>query len=320
MPRKRTDITVPDLSGRRAVLTGGSDGIGLVIARRLAVAGADLVLPVRNRDKGEAALDRDPRRCAGRHRHPADPGPRVAGVGRRLRGDAARRGPPDRRPHQQRRRDDPARRRSTVDGHELQLGTNHLGHVALVAHLLPLLRAGRARVTSQVSIAANRNAINWDDPDWRALLRPLPRLQPLEDRARALRARARPPQQRTGLGDHQQPLPPGRGADQPARLPAGDRPGRRDTRDPCDPAAVGPRHRRDGRDRGPPRPPRGHLAGGRGGRFYGPRGLGHLSGAPAEQKLYRRLRSPEDAERIWQLSEELAGVSFPVGNPTRLSG
>ena len=36
----------------------------------------------------------------------------------------------------------PPERRSTVDGHELQLGTNHLGHVALVAHLLPLLRAG----------------------------------------------------------------------------------------------------------------------------------------------------------------------------------
>ena len=57
-----------------------------------------------------------------------------------------------------------------------------------------------------------------------------------------------------------------------------------------------------------------------GGRFYGPGGFGHLSGPPAEQKLYRRLRSPDDAERIWQLSEELAGVSFPVGNPTRLSG
>ena len=35
---------------------------------------------------------------------------------------------------------------ATADGFELQFGTNHLGHVALVAHLLPLLRAGRARV------------------------------------------------------------------------------------------------------------------------------------------------------------------------------
>ena len=58
MSRRRPDLTVPDLTGKRAVLTGGSDGIGLVIARRLAVAGADLVLPVRNRDKGEAAVTR----------------------------------------------------------------------------------------------------------------------------------------------------------------------------------------------------------------------------------------------------------------------
>ncbi|GAA2866087.1 hypothetical protein GCM10010472_24310 [Pseudonocardia halophobica] len=32
-----------------------------------------------------------------------------------------------------------------------------------MAHLLALLRAGRARVTSQVSVAAARGAINWQD-------------------------------------------------------------------------------------------------------------------------------------------------------------
>src|SRR6185295_12249219 len=36
----------------------------------------------------------------------------------------------------------------------------------LVAQLLPLLRAGRARVTSQLSIAANQGSINWDDLNW----------------------------------------------------------------------------------------------------------------------------------------------------------
>ena len=55
MPRRRHDITVPDLSGQRVVLTGGSAGIGLGIASRLAAAGADLVLPVRNQTKAEAA-------------------------------------------------------------------------------------------------------------------------------------------------------------------------------------------------------------------------------------------------------------------------
>jgi len=41
MPRPRPDITVPDLTGRRAVVTGASDGVGLGIAARLAAAGAE---------------------------------------------------------------------------------------------------------------------------------------------------------------------------------------------------------------------------------------------------------------------------------------
>ena len=55
MARTPIDISIPDLTGTRAVLTGGSDGIGLHIAQRLAAAGADLVLPVRSRGKGERA-------------------------------------------------------------------------------------------------------------------------------------------------------------------------------------------------------------------------------------------------------------------------
>ena len=55
---------------------------------------------------------------------------------------------------------------TTADGFETQFGTNHLGHVALVAELLPLLEAGRARVVSQVSISADRGGMNWDDPQW----------------------------------------------------------------------------------------------------------------------------------------------------------
>ena len=45
------------------------------------------------------------------------------------------------------------------------------------------------------------------------------------------------------------------------------------------------------------------------GTFYGPSGFGHLGGPPAEQKLYSRLRSAEDAARIWDVSRELTGVT-----------
>lgn len=47
-----------------------------------------------------------------------------------------------------------------------------------------------------------------------------------------------------------------------------------------------------------------------GGHFYGPKGPGHLGGAPAQQKLYSRLDNPEEGGRVWKVSAELTGVSF----------
>ena len=40
--------------------------------------------------------------------------------------------------------------------------------------------------------------------------------------------------------------------------------------------------------------------------------IGHLGGAPAEQKLFSRLRSEEEAARIWRVSLEMAGVALPA--------
>ena len=58
----------------------------------------------------------------------------------------------------------PPARKTTSDGFELQFGTNYLGHYALTARLLPLLRAGHARVVNVSSIAANAPAsIHFDD-------------------------------------------------------------------------------------------------------------------------------------------------------------
>ena len=48
-----------------------------------------------------------------------------------------------------------------------------------------------------------------------------------------------------------------------------------------------------------------------GARLYGPSGLRNLSGPPAEQTVYSRLRDVEDAVRIWQISEDLTGTAFP---------
>lgn len=162
----RHDIQLPELTGKRALVTGASDGMGLVIATRLAAAGAELVLPVRNPRKGEAAVAtiRETAPGASITLHDLDLSSlaSASALGTKLRdaGDpihllinnAGVMTPPD--------------RQTTADGFELQWGTNHLGHVALVAQLLPLLRAGNARVTSQISVAAASGSINWDDLNW----------------------------------------------------------------------------------------------------------------------------------------------------------
>lgn len=308
------DITVPDLSGKRAVLTGGSDGIGLVLARRLAAAGADLVLPVRNSGKGEAAVAeiraRFPRASITLHQLDlaslasiADFAGALVTEGRPidvLVSNAGVMTPPE--------------RRTTVDGLELQLGTNHLGHVALVAQLMPLLRAGRARITSQVSVAANSNEINWDDLNWDRSYHPMRAYSSskiafglfgleLDRRSKAggwgiTSNICHPGVAPTNLLAAQPGI--GRAADgrqirMIRRLSAMGIVGTPETAAlPALFAATSPDAT--------------------GGRFYGPSRFQHMSGAPAEQEPYRRLRSVEDAQRIWQLSELLAGVSFPAGS------
>lgn len=312
------DIPVPELRGKRAVVTGGSDGMGLGIATRLAAAGAHVVLPVRNPVKGEAAL------ATIREQVPdADLSLRtldlsslesVAGLGRTLLED----GQPIHFLINNAGVMTPPERQVTADGFELQFGTNHLGHFALVAHLLPLLRAGRARVTSQISVAANQRSINWDDLNW----------------DRSYDGRGAYSQSKIALGLF--------GLELDRRSRAQDwgitsnlsHPGVA----PTNLLAARPEL---GRSRQTPLrriiktlSARGILFGtvesaklpalmaatspeANGGALYGPRGFRHLGGPPAEQPLYSRVRSEDDAARIWQISEELTGIAIPSDDDPR---
>ncbi|MFJ4221225.1 SDR family oxidoreductase [Curtobacterium luteum] len=178
MPRTIDAPTIPDLTGRRALVTGASDGIGVRIAAHLAAAGAEVVMPARNPGKVAAVQDRIRAEHPGARLVPESLDlsslDSVAALGERLTRDGrpldllvANAGvmtPPE--------------RQTTADGFELQFGTNHLGHVALVAALFPLLRAGGdrdgggdgasgrdvgARVVVQTSIAARRARMLWED-------------------------------------------------------------------------------------------------------------------------------------------------------------
>jgi NAD(P)-dependent dehydrogenase (short-subunit alcohol dehydrogenase family) len=163
MPRTVHAPTIPDLTGRRALVTGASDGIGVRIAAHLAAAGAEVVMPARNASKLAVAQDRI------RVEHPGalleaesldlSSLASVSALGERL----VRDGRPIDLLVANAGVMSPPSRTTTVDGFELQFGTNHLGHVALVATLLPLLRTADARVVVQTSIAARRARVQWDD-------------------------------------------------------------------------------------------------------------------------------------------------------------
>jgi NAD(P)-dependent dehydrogenase (short-subunit alcohol dehydrogenase family) len=165
---------VPDLSGKLAVVTGSNSGLGFGLARRLSAAGADVVMAIRNRAKGEAAIDeiRATVPDAKLTIKPLDLSSlaSVAALGEQL--DAE--GRPIDILINNAGVMTPPKRDTTADGFELQFGSNHLGHFALTAHLLPLLRAAEgARVVSLSSLAARRGRIHFDDPQFERSYKPM---------------------------------------------------------------------------------------------------------------------------------------------------
>ncbi|MEW1796579.1 SDR family NAD(P)-dependent oxidoreductase [Streptomyces niveus] len=149
-----------DLTGRRAVVTGGSSGIGVETARALAGAGAEVTLAVRDIDAGERTA-RDIGTTTG------NPRVRVARLDLADQGSVAEftagwDGPLHILVNNAGVMYTPELR--TPEGWELQFATNHLGHFALALGLHPALAAAdRARIVSLTSVGHLRQAVNFDD-------------------------------------------------------------------------------------------------------------------------------------------------------------
>ena len=154
---------MPSQCGRSVVVTG-TGGLGFEDALELARAGAEVIIAGRNPSKGSEAVElirqQLPKANVGFEVVDLADLKSIAEFGERLRSkhesldvlinNAAVMTPPT--------------RQTTTDGFELQIGTNYLGHFALTAHLLPLLRRGNnPRVVNVSSIAARNGAINFDD-------------------------------------------------------------------------------------------------------------------------------------------------------------
>jgi len=146
-----------DLTGRTALVTGASAGLGVETVRALRSVGAEVVGAVRDLDKGRQALgagvdlvqldlaDLDSVRQA------------AAQIAERLPqldlliNNAGVMAPPLSR---------------TKQGFELQLGTNHLGHFVLTNALLPTLQPG-SRIVNLSSRGHLRSPMRWEDPHFR---------------------------------------------------------------------------------------------------------------------------------------------------------
>jgi NAD(P)-dependent dehydrogenase (short-subunit alcohol dehydrogenase family) len=301
-----TDKDVPDQSGRVAIVTGSNTGLGYDNARVLAARGATVVMAVRDTAKGDAAADRIRELTPGAVVivHKLDLGSlasvRTAGAELAaaypridlLINNAGVMYPP---------------KQTTVDGFELQFGTNHLGHFALTGLLLNnLLSVDGSRVVVVSSIAHNiRAKIDFADLQWetrrydrvasygQSKLANLMFAYDLQRRLAAAKAKtiavaAHPGVAATELVRH---VP---GAGLPGvnwlsgRLLNTSELGALATlRAATDPAVQG-------------------------GQYYGPDGFKELRGYPVVVTSSPQSHDTALQARLWSVSEELTGVTYPV--------
>jgi NAD(P)-dependent dehydrogenase (short-subunit alcohol dehydrogenase family) len=145
---------IPDMTGRSAIVTGGNSGIGRAAASALAGAGARVVLAVRDTDKGRDAAATMPGDTEVR---PLD----LASLSSIRDFAAAWEGDLDLLINNAGVMAPPLTR--TADGFELQFGTNHLGHFALTNLLLGNITG---RVVTVSSTGHRMGTIDFDDLNW----------------------------------------------------------------------------------------------------------------------------------------------------------
>lgn len=205
----------------------------------------------------------------------------------------------------------PPTRQSTDDGFELQFCANYLGHFLLTQRLLPLLRDGKGRVTSQTSIDAARASMNWADLQFRG-----------KYNARRAYGQSKLALMLFGLELQRRSDAAGWGVTSTVAHPG---------IAATNLLAAHPEMGRS-RDTGLVRMIRtlsrlgvlfqGSAGGAQPalfaatsedstpGEFYGPGGFMHLSGAPTQQEISGPAASLADASRLWDLSEQLAKAPF----------
>ncbi|MFT4053013.1 MAG: SDR family oxidoreductase [Novosphingobium sp.] len=301
-----TTKDIPDQSGRLAIVTGATGGLGLETALALAGAGAEVILAGRNPDKGRAAetliLSRHPDAqvrfdlvdlaSLGSVRDFADrqlAGQRPIDI---LVNNAGIMALP--------------RREATIDGHEMQFATNYLSHFALTGRLLPLLIAGRARVVEVSSIAHRSGSIRIDDLEYVQGYKPWPvyAQSKLAMLMFALELDRRSKAKDWGLAS----VAAHPGAAATDLIANGPGPGSRLMAWGGSIALKLIGH--SAAEGALPQVMAATMPSIRGGQYFGPRGLRELKGPPGLGKIEPQALDTAVAAQLWSRSEALTGVTF----------
>ena len=301
---KWTTADIPDQTGRVAVITGSNTGLGFETAAALAAKGAHVVLAVRNLDKGKDAelliRKRSPNADLALQELDLSSLESTRAAAEQLRADHDR---IDLLINNAGVMYTP--KQTTKDGFEMQFGTNHLGHFAFTGLLLDrLLPVAGSRIVTVSSVGHRILAdIHFDDLQWERrynrvaaygqaklanLLFTYELQRRLAPHATTIAAAAHPGGSDTELGRYT-----------PAALrPVIDLFFKRlaqeaamgalpQLRAATDPAVLG-------------------------GQYYGPDGFGGMRGYPKVVGSGKKSHDADRQRRLWAVSEDLTGVTYPV--------
>ncbi len=299
-----TTADIPSQKGRSVVITG-TGGIGYETALALTGSGAEVIMAGRNREKGDEAIKKIKQLVPdGNIRFEILDLADLVSIGafsERLRAqrtnldilinNAAVMNPPQ--------------RKITKDGFELQMGTNYLGHFALTAQLLPLLKKGiKPRVVTLSSLAHLQGVINFDDLQSEDNYKPMVSYSQsklaclmfafeLQRRSDVYNwgissMGAHPGISRTEL------IPNGAGKNSPATIV------RRLLPILFQPAAHGAW----------PSLYAATAKEAKGGTYYGPSRMNEMRGYPTVAKIATQAKDVEAASKLWEVSEKLTNVKF----------
>lgn len=169
-----TTREIPDQTGRLAIVTGANSGTGFETAKALAAKGADVIIAARSPERAGAAVAaiKAGQPGAAVRFEALDLASQASVAAFAQRFLAAGR-PVDILVNNAGVMALPTRQ-VTADGFEMQMATNYFGHFALTGRLLPMLRAGKARVVQLSSIAHRQGRIRVEDLNHETGYRPWP--------------------------------------------------------------------------------------------------------------------------------------------------